>query len=103
MKQKAKITSWIVLGLLGVAGVANAQTISELTSLVQMSKAVLGSNAMIDHDNPDSVSFQSSLDGQLVELNLKANRLNDTFVTVINYAPSMRKIEPKARMGVMSA
>ncbi|MCC7442713.1 MAG: hypothetical protein IT285_13845 [Bdellovibrionales bacterium] len=76
------------LGMLGLP--ARADTLTELQSLLQRSRAVIHSNASIDEFNPEKVHFQTELTNQLVELVIHGERLNDAFVTAVNYAEGRR-------------
>lgn len=79
-------------GVLALGTVSNAfgQTLTELTSLVQRSRSVIQNNASIDDQNPESITFTTAIGNQLVELSLRGTRLNDSFVTAINYPGTER-------------
>jgi len=84
---KRILSAVLVSSLLGP--VALAESLERLQELVQKNRAMISHNASIDSENPESVDFKTDLNNQLVELNLKSSRLNDTFVSAINY-PSLR-------------
>jgi hypothetical protein len=71
--------------LISAATSAFAQTVDDLYTLVQQSRTVINNNASIDPNNVETVSFATSIAGQLVELNLAAGKLNDSFISALNY------------------
>lgn len=84
MKNRYRPWLFLVVGVF-FGDVALAQTLGDLMSLVQKSRAVIGNSAMIDEHNTELVRFSSTYDKQLVELSLRAARLNDSFISAINY------------------
>src|SRR4051794_37602369 len=81
--------TWVMLALF-IAMPSYAQTIGDLMALVQQTRVVINNNAAIDEFNPETVNFATDIAGQLVELNLNATRMNDSFITAINFTSPTR-------------
>ena len=79
-----------VMGILLFPLTGMAANLADLMGLVQKTRVVMSNGASIDSDNPETARFTTTMDQQLVELSLKGVRLNDTFVTAINFPQPAR-------------
>lgn len=83
---KSRKIEIVLLAMLACfAQIAHADALNDLVALTAKARTVIGNSAQIDPSNPEQAQFKTNLDGQLVELNLVSARLNDAFLSTINY------------------